>query len=155
MISKILALALITAGMAAQDNPIPRTTTVTVQGFKVELKRCEKVSTKIVTCYLVITNLQADRMLVLGGTGQPSHDVLASYYVDSGGMLVEGSSSQLGSSTKENYSQTELVTDTPARGRVEFAVGDPRATSLAKLAFGFRALTSFRAEFRKVPLEGN
>ena len=124
MMAKMLVMALMTAKVAAQDNPIPRTTTVTVQGIKVELKRCEKVSTKSISCSLIVTNLQADRVIRLGGNYSP-----ICYYVDAGGMQIKANGSQIGSSIGSSYSETEVVTDTPVRGSVEFGVGDPHATS--------------------------
>ena len=145
------ALILIAAGMAAQDNPIPRSTTVIVQGVKVELKRCEKVATKSISCSLVITNLQADRVISLQAGNSPH-----SFFVDSGGMEVHANHVQLGSvNGSGNGAPTETVTDTPVRGSVDFGVGDPRATSLAKLSIGLHTDQGFRVEFRKVPLESN
>ena len=41
------------------------------------------------------------------------------------------------------------------KGSVDFGVGDPRATSLAKLSIGLYGDQGFRVEFRKVPLESN
>ena len=131
----------------AQDSPLPRSTSVTVRGVKVELKNCQKASTKSITCHFTITNLQADRQLVLQGN---SH----SHFVDSSGMEIEATQAQLGSRSS-HQPRTEVVTDVPVRASMDFGVGDPKATSLAKLSIGLWADDDFRVEFRKVPLEGN
>jgi hypothetical protein len=122
---------------------------VTVRGFRFEIKQCQKLSTKNVTCYFTATNLQADRNLELyiSNGGNPS------YLVDSGGMEVRARSGTLGSKGGGNYLDTDAVTDVTIRGSLEFDVGDPHATSIAKLSIGFEAPEKFRVEFRKIPLE--
>ncbi len=135
----------------AQDNPLPRTTSVVVQGFKFEMKNCQKTSTKSITCYFSVTNQQADRVLGLyasyaGGT---------SHFVDGGGMQIVASKSQLGSASG-GVASTETVTDIAVRASLDFGVGDPKATFLGKLSMLFICGDQhFRVEFRKIPLEGS
>ena len=145
----MLVITLLVATMAAQDDPMPRSISVTVQGLRVDLKRCEKLSTKSINCSFVVTNQQADRVVRLNAKHGPS------YYVDAGGIQVSAIRSQIGSGAGVSYAVTEAVTDTPVKGSVEFGVGEPHATSLAKLSLSFLSnKQGFRVEFRKVPLEG-
>lgn len=133
----------------AQDNPIPRTTSLTVQGFKVEINKCEKLSTKQITCYFTVTNSQADRILQLHARHAPS------YFVDGGGMQVGAHQGRLGSSSHDWGGETDAVTDVPIKAQLDFGVGDPRATLIAKLSIVFDCKGVFRVEFRKIPLEGS
>jgi len=125
-----------------------------VQGFKVEINRCQKVSTKIITCHFTVTNQQSDRLLQLfvnGLNGSPP-----SYFVDSGGMEIIADRGQLGSKSGAEWPRTDAVTDVPIKVSLEFAVGDPRATSIAKLSISLKAEERhFRVDLRKIPLEGN
>ena len=55
-----------------------------------------------------------------------------------------------------SYAVTEAVTDTPVKGSVEFGVGEPHATSLAKLSlmlFGIEAVVrlSSRVDLGSAP----
>ena len=131
-----------------QDNPIPRSTTVTVQDFKIELKRCEKISSKTISCRFVVTNEKKDRPIAVLVRSNPK-----SYFVDSGGMEVTAHRGKIGSHDADGAG-TDAVTDVPIAGSLDFEVGDPKATSIAKLSIGLREGNSeFRAEFRKIPLQ--
>jgi hypothetical protein len=146
----LVVASLIGFGIAySQEQPLPNHV-VTVKGFKIELKQCQKPSSKVITCSFVITNKEADRVIMLYDWAKNE-----SYFADSGGMQIVAHNGKLGSSvrTSTSWAQTEAVTDVPVRGALDFNVGDPQATSLAKLSVGFDSDGPFRVDFRKIPLE--
>lgn len=142
-------MLVLAGGILAQD-PLVRSQSVTMKGFKVDLTKCEKSGTKSITCSFVVTNTLADRSLHVY-----SYQNYSTYFVDASGMQIGGTRAQIGTSSG-GEAKTETVTDVPVKAAIEFGVGDPKATSLAKLSLGFWVDNEyFRAEFRKVPLEGS
>lgn len=132
----------------AQD-PLAAPRQTKVNGFEIALDKCVKSGTKSIRCQFTITNKQADRKLSLYGAGGE-----ASYFVDAGGQEIRATRAQLGTASGNRSASTETVTDIAVAANLEFGVGDPKATSLAKLSIGLSVGRPFRAEFRKVPLEG-
>jgi len=151
--TSLVMLALVLGeGASGQESPLPRPTSASVRGFRVEVGRCQKLSTKNITCHLTITNQQSDQVLTLFA----DRGTNSSYFVDSNGMQISAQQVQLGSKRSPRLAETDAVTDVPIKASLEFAVGDPRATSIAKLSISLQAHKSnFRVELRKIPLEGN
>jgi hypothetical protein len=110
-----------------------------VEGFTIELERCEKKGGASVTCYFSAVNHKADRPLAVHGTASSGYGYggwAGSSIVDSSGIQQNANGATLGSSQGGSAS-TDTVADVKVTGTVTFGGLDPGVDRIARLILTF------------------